>query len=70
MGKRHQLIPILLVLFIIIFTFDHANGGRHTQFLKVKRQTRNSEDTLTGFLPKGVPIPPSAPSRRHNDIGS
>ncbi|CAI0396073.1 unnamed protein product [Linum tenue] len=22
-----------------------------------------------GFLPKGMPIPPSAPSRQHNSIG-
>ncbi|KAI3464662.1 hypothetical protein Pfo_021325 [Paulownia fortunei] len=70
MGKKPQVIHILLVFFMIIFTCDHANGARHTQFLKVKPHTHNSPDsTFLGFLPKGVPIPPSGPSRRHNDIG-
>ncbi|KAH6782528.1 hypothetical protein C2S53_004066 [Perilla frutescens var. hirtella] len=72
MGKGQQLIPILLVLCIFLFSSNGANGGRHTQFMKVKPPSRaspSSADTFYGFLPKGVPIPPSGPSRRHNSIG-
>ncbi|KAL2232250.1 UNVERIFIED_CONTAM: Protein IDA-LIKE 2 [Sesamum indicum] len=69
MGNRPQILPIL-ILFLFIFACDHANGARHTQFLKVKPQTHKSPASdFFGFLPKGVPIPPSGPSNRHNGIG-
>lgn len=70
MGKRQQLIIPVLLMLCIFFTSDGANGAKHTQFLKVKpHQPRSSPDSFFGFLPKGVPIPPSAPSERHNSIG-
>ncbi|KAL1533485.1 hypothetical protein AAHA92_33364 [Salvia divinorum] len=68
MGKRkHRVIPIIILVLCILFCIDDANGARHTQFLKVRRSS--PESTFYGFLPKGVPIPPSAPSKRHNSIG-
>uniref|UniRef100_A0A7N0TS22 Uncharacterized protein n=1 Tax=Kalanchoe fedtschenkoi TaxID=63787 RepID=A0A7N0TS22_KALFE len=30
---------------------------------------RNSPSDFMGFLPRGIPIPNSAPSRKHNSIG-
>ncbi|KAL7117720.1 hypothetical protein ACP275_03G090900 [Erythranthe tilingii] len=79
MGKRIQISHISIVLFLIIFTccdehhHHHVNCARHTQFLKVKPQSNINHDSpnpnFLGFLPKGVPIPPSGPSQRHNAIG-
>lgn len=63
---------MILFLIMIIFSCD-ANGARHTQFLKVKPRTttthQSGHNNFFGFLPKGVPIPPSGPSQRHNAIG-
>ncbi|GFP97791.1 protein ida-like 2 [Phtheirospermum japonicum] len=75
MVKRLQIItPIVLLLLLIFSLYDHhANGvrPRRTQIMmKAKPQTtQNSIKIIFGFLPKGVAIPPSGPSRRHNDIG-
>ncbi|PIM98563.1 hypothetical protein CDL12_28952 [Handroanthus impetiginosus] len=69
MGKKPQILLIFL-MFLIICTCDHASCARHTQFFKVKPLIRNTPNsTYFGFLPKGVPIPPSGPSRRHNGFG-
>ncbi|KAM3305743.1 hypothetical protein P3S67_012610 [Capsicum chacoense] len=58
-------ISIILVLVII----QHAYGARHTQFFKVKPLPKNyNNKSPNESLPKGVPIPPSAPSKRHNGI--
>ncbi|CAN1234950.1 Protein IDA-LIKE 4 [Linum perenne] len=39
--------------------------------MRIPRRSKWSPSTTTfmGFLPKGMPIPPSAPSRKHNGIG-
>ncbi|KAI3460480.1 hypothetical protein Pfo_017143 [Paulownia fortunei] len=68
MPKRPNIIPILLVL-ICIFLSGHANTASHTQFHKIKPKTHTSPHIFFGALPKGVPIPPSGPSQRHNDVG-
>ncbi|CAI9778029.1 unnamed protein product [Fraxinus pennsylvanica] len=52
-----------------IFRVDQVQSARHTQFLKVKPKSLVPPDNFYGYLPKGMPVPPSGPSRKHNDIG-
>lgn len=68
MAKKPLIIPIFLC-FLFIFLTDHTSDARYSQFLHSKPKTRNSPNMLFGYLPKGMPIPPSGPSKRHNDIG-
>ncbi|PIN02930.1 hypothetical protein CDL12_24560 [Handroanthus impetiginosus] len=69
MAKRSKIIPILLALSFIFLHNGHATKATHTQFVKIKPKTHTAPYTkYFGSLPKGVPIPPSGPSRRHNGI--
>lgn len=75
MAKRSKPLLVLCTLVLLImFLVGPTNGSsrsKHTQFLKVKpKTTHNSHHgSFYGFLPKAMPIPPSGPSKRHNDIG-
>ncbi|KAL6318439.1 hypothetical protein AAG906_041205 [Vitis piasezkii] len=68
MGKRPQILVLWLFL-VLIFLVEYSHGSRHTQVLKEKPKPQNSPRSFFGFLPKGMPIPPSGPSKKHNDIG-
>ncbi|XVF64377.1 hypothetical protein PTKIN_Ptkin09bG0164500 [Pterospermum kingtungense] len=74
MGSRKRLILVLWVfgvlLFIILFGEAHGPSSRYSHMLKVKPKFhQNSPRSFFGALPKAMPIPPSAPSKKHNDIG-
>ncbi|XAR49639.1 hypothetical protein NMG60_11032904 [Bertholletia excelsa] len=71
MGKRAA---TLLCLVLVIYTslFVHAHGIRHTQPLKIQsaRHHNSPKSSFAGCMPKASPIPPSGPSKRHNNIGT
>ncbi|KAE9589093.1 hypothetical protein Lalb_Chr21g0305401 [Lupinus albus] len=67
MGRRN-LYVLLVMLFFMIYMFGHSYGSRQTQVFQVQPKVQAPNHFL-GFLPKGKPIPPSGPSRKHNDIG-
>lgn len=49
----------------------HVNAVKNSQVVNVKPllpSNNNSKSSFSQSLPKGVPIPPSAPSKRHNQI--
>ncbi|KAJ6930792.1 hypothetical protein NC652_014342 [Populus alba x Populus x berolinensis] len=70
MGRRSHLV-LALWLLLITSSASHTCGARQSQIFKMmKPNSQNSSpSTFMGFLPKGIPIPPSGPSKRHNDIG-
>lgn len=56
----------------MMIQLQHAQGASHTQFFKMKSlpiiNKNKKNKSPYESLPKGVPIPPSAPSLRHNGI--
>lgn len=73
MGKKH-LILLLWLLLLLMFSVGHTHCTRsYTQVFNMKQprshQQHYSPRTILGFLPKSFPIPPSGPSKEHNDIG-
>lgn len=59
------------IIFVLVIIIQHAHGASHTQFFKVKPlpiSNKNNKSPYYESLPKGVPIPPSSPSKRHNGI--
>ncbi|KAI4348068.1 hypothetical protein L6164_008830 [Bauhinia variegata] len=68
MGKRN-LHVILMLLFLLIYLAGQSHGSRQTQVFKVKPKSHAFPPNFYGFLPKAVPIPPSGPSVKHNNIG-
>ncbi|GLT61889.1 hypothetical protein SLA2020_345630 [Shorea laevis] len=69
MGRKHLVLVLrLLSLFTLLVSLAH--GSRYTHFFKVKPIFQNPPPSaISGFLPKGMLIPPSAPSKEHNSIG-
>ncbi|KAK7270439.1 hypothetical protein RIF29_23572 [Crotalaria pallida] len=69
MGRsRRHLYLLLVLLFLTLYLFGHSYGSRNAQVFKVHPKAQAPNHFL-GFLPKAMPIPPSGPSRKHNDIG-
>ncbi|TXG53328.1 hypothetical protein EZV62_022497 [Acer yangbiense] len=72
MGKRHVI--VVVVWLVVMFVVGHCEGGSRV-FRVVKpsksdhQKSSSSPTTVVGLLPKAMPIPPSAPSKDHNDIG-
>ncbi|OAY58429.1 hypothetical protein MANES_02G177000v8 [Manihot esculenta] len=68
MVKSH-LVLVLWLLLLASFV-SHSHGSRQSsQFFKNKAESQNPPRNFFGFLPKAMPIPPSGPSKNHNDIG-
>ncbi|KAE9601318.1 hypothetical protein Lalb_Chr13g0296521 [Lupinus albus] len=65
---RRPLMIILLLLFFLFIFMSHCHGSRTTNLYKFKSKSQHYGHFF-GFLPKGMPIPYSTPSRKHNDIG-
>lgn len=69
MDRRYLNVLLVLMLLVIYFV-GHSYGSRHTlQVFKVQPKGEALSPNFFGFLPKAMPIPPSGPSRKHNDIG-
>ncbi|KDP43021.1 hypothetical protein JCGZ_25207 [Jatropha curcas] len=70
MGKSHLALVLWLLLLISFVADSHCSRQTaSTQIFKFKAKNHNSPRTFFGFLPKAMPIPPSGPSKKHNDIG-
>ncbi|KMT09205.1 hypothetical protein BVRB_6g133070 [Beta vulgaris subsp. vulgaris] len=49
---------------------DKCEGLRHTHVFRFNPRPRYSNSGhFLGFFPKRYPVPSSAPSRKHNDLG-
>ncbi|KAK8642907.1 hypothetical protein V6N13_012231 [Hibiscus sabdariffa] len=65
---------VVLWLFIFLLAAAAAVLGSPSRYshmfhMNPKSSHRNSPRSFFGALPKTIPIPPSAPSRSHNDLG-
>ncbi|KAK9111314.1 hypothetical protein Scep_018833 [Stephania cephalantha] len=65
------MVGLLLILFILSSTAQASS--RNTQVFhnigNKRSHSGHDEFNFRGSLPKGVVVPPSAPSKKHNDIG-
>ncbi|KAK7279855.1 hypothetical protein RJT34_24914 [Clitoria ternatea] len=70
MDRRHLNVLLVLLLLFLMYFVGHIYGSRHTHVFKVQPKPQaNLPSNFFGFLPKAMPIPPSGPSRKHNNIG-
>ncbi|QCE08119.1 hypothetical protein DEO72_LG9g3144 [Vigna unguiculata] len=70
MDRRYLNLVLLTLMLFVIYFVGHSYGSRHTyQVFKVQPKAQTLPPNFFGFLPKAMPIPPSGPSRKHNDIG-
>ncbi|KAI4374204.1 hypothetical protein MLD38_012221 [Melastoma candidum] len=82
MGYPRKLVMILLLLSMaviiinIFFLVGHCEGSSRSMTATTTTKTnrfkpRQPEEIghFLGYLPRGIPIPYSGPSRKHNDIG-
>ncbi|KAH1065161.1 hypothetical protein J1N35_030148 [Gossypium stocksii] len=75
MGSSRKLVALFLWWFLFIFLVGeaaHASPSRHySHRLKMNPNSspQNPPRSFFGALPRSIPIPPSAPSKNHNDIG-
>ncbi|KAK3041306.1 hypothetical protein RJ639_001408 [Escallonia herrerae] len=81
-SKPHRisfhLFPALLIIFLLLgssaatrpvrSTVTDADSWVSLEDLKHFRRKHEYEGMVFNVLPKGVPIPPSAPSKRHNSV--
>ncbi|CAK7333791.1 unnamed protein product [Dovyalis caffra] len=57
----------ILLLFLLLLLFPSSNGAIYrVHNFRLQKVSIYAPMTF-GFLPKDLPIPPSAPSKRHND---
>ncbi|KAF9687100.1 hypothetical protein SADUNF_Sadunf02G0058600 [Salix dunnii] len=68
MGRSHLVLVLCLLLLAPFVRTTY--GSRQTKMFKmIEPNSQNSSpSTFTGFFPKGMPIPPSGPSKKHYDI--
>ncbi|XVF39111.1 hypothetical protein PTKIN_Ptkin01aG0009100 [Pterospermum kingtungense] len=73
MGSRKLLalvLWLLLLVFLVLLGEAQGSSSRYSHRFKVHPKSHhNSPRSIVGALPKGMPIPPSAPSKKHNGIG-
>ncbi|XVE95667.1 hypothetical protein REPUB_Repub02eG0118400 [Reevesia pubescens] len=73
MGSRKRLVLVLwllLLLFILLFGQTHSSSSRYSHMFRMKPKSfQNSPRSFFGALPKAMPIPPSGPSKKRNDMG-
>ncbi|CAA6660512.1 unnamed protein product [Spirodela intermedia] len=68
MGREARGSSVLVLFFFLLASCCH--GSRNIQAFHVATTpTSNNSGHFLGFLPRSTPIPPSAPSKQHNDIG-
>ena len=69
MGRSHLVLALCLLLLAPFVCTTY--GSRQTKIFKmIEPNSQNSSPgTFSGFFPKGMPIPPSGPSKKHYDIG-
>ncbi|GMY29386.1 Protein IDA-LIKE 2 [Fagus crenata] len=68
MGKSRLGLALGLLLMLTVMVMQ-THGASHSHVFKMIPTSQNSPHNFVGFLPKATPIPPSGPSRKHNNIG-
>ncbi|KAG2322633.1 hypothetical protein Bca52824_015846 [Brassica carinata] len=70
MAPYRMMVLLCLVLSLAASRSSYVAAARIGESMKMKnRKSLGFKDSLiSGYLPKGVPIPPSAPSKRHNSL--
>ncbi|CAD5178591.1 unnamed protein product [Musa acuminata subsp. malaccensis] len=66
--KRDSVVAARLLL-ILLLLVSCCHGSRDIEVYKERYGGMRNPGYFMGFLPRGVPIPPSGPSRQHNSIG-
>lgn len=72
-----QALLLLLLIILCFFFTHHCDASRFSSSSVFYRNPNNDHNNNTmmrrghflGFLPRHLPVPASAPSRKHNDIG-
>ncbi|KAF8108257.1 hypothetical protein N665_0112s0014 [Sinapis alba] len=67
MALCRTMVLLCLVLFLAARSTS-TRIGVTTMEMKNKKNLGFKHSYIFGYLPKGVPIPPSAPSNRHNSL--
>ncbi|ESQ28385.1 hypothetical protein EUTSA_v10019748mg [Eutrema salsugineum] len=72
MAPRRAMVLLCLVLFLAASSSCVA-AARTGATMEMKKMKKSKSlgfkyNHIFGYLPKGVPIPPSAPSKRHNSL--
>lgn len=70
MAQCRMMVLLCLVLFLAASSSSYVAAARIGVTVEMKnRKSLGFKDSLiSGYLPKGVPIPPSGPSKRHNSL--
>ncbi|KAJ0976526.1 hypothetical protein J5N97_012000 [Dioscorea zingiberensis] len=71
-AKNQQLgkLKFALVFLAVLVMATCCHGSRKSiQGFQVKPDAMRNPGYFLGFLPKAMPIPPSAPSKQHNSFG-
>ncbi|KAJ0242841.1 Protein IDA [Hirschfeldia incana] len=67
MSQCRTIVVLCLILLLAASSSTSARIGA-TVDMKNRKSSGFKGNYIFGFLPKGVPIPPSAPSKRHNSL--
>lgn len=67
MAPCRAMVVLCLVLFLAA-SGTSARVGITTMEVKNRKSLGFKHSYIFGYLPKGVPIPPSGPSKRHNSL--
>ncbi|KAK4260899.1 hypothetical protein QN277_003960 [Acacia crassicarpa] len=75
-SSGNMLVLVLFMILILLSGFCGAirtgktsyGESRDQQILKRKNEYRARGDLVFNFFPKGIPIPPSGPSKTHNSV--
>ncbi|XP_018469249.1 protein IDA-like [Raphanus sativus] len=66
MAPSRTVVVLCLLLFLAASSTSARIGA--TVDMKNRKSLGFKDSYIFGYLPKGVPIPPSAPSKRHNSL--
>ncbi|KAH7687089.1 hypothetical protein IHE45_04G146800 [Dioscorea alata] len=69
MAMKHSSFLVLLFFFMIIINLTIFSFSCNAETDEKKLSFRMQRLPTFNFLPRGIPIPPSGPSKRHNSIG-
>ncbi|EHA8590241.1 Protein IDA-LIKE 2 [Cocos nucifera] len=69
MGRLRRGSTLLVWLLLLLLLASCCQGSRSMQVFKKRPMESRNSGYYFGFLPRGVPIPPSGPSKQHNSIG-
>lgn len=69
MGQLSKSSIVVFLLLCFVSSCCHGSRDVMRDFYAEQAVPAREFGSFLGFLPKGAPIPPSGPSKRHNPIG-